>query len=148
MTPAAPRRNGGTHVTKTCKLCNEAKPVDAFHRDHGGRRSICGSCRSKTRKGRQETPLQRLKRKLWEEYKLTFEQYEALVEHQNGACAMCGVEPTAGSRLHVDHCHATGVVRGLLCMPCNIGVGFYEKRGQAAERYLAAYGDGHPLLKF
>lgn len=52
----------------------------------------------------------RLKRR----YGITAEQYDALLEAQGGVCAICG-EPPKGKALHVDHDHATGGVRGLLC---------------------------------
>ena len=136
-------------ASKTCKRCEESKPEADFHR-HGagkGRRPICSKCRSETRKRRQETPTQRLERKLWEEYKLTLAQYAALVEAQGGACAICRKSPDAGARLFVDHCHATGVVRALLCNPCNLMIGVFENHHRSATEYLAAYGAGNPLLK-
>jgi len=53
-------------------------------------------------------------------YGLTEEQYAAL----GGKCHICGLEKHAhGYRLHVDHDHATGKVRGLLCNGCNTGIG-------------------------
>lgn len=53
-------------------------------------------------------------------YGLTEEQYAAL----GGKCHICGLEKNAhGYRLHVDHCHDTGKVRGLLCHGCNTGIG-------------------------
>lgn len=134
-------------MTKTCTVCKETKPETAFHRDRGGRRmGMCGECRSKRRKGRQETPEQRLVRKLWQEYGLTVDQYEALIAAQDGACAICRQQPETGKRLAVDHCHATGNVRALLCTYCNVAVGVYENHGQAAAEYLATYGAGNPLL--
>lgn len=51
-------------------------------------------------------------------YGITLEQYNALLEQQGGACAICQRVPKAG-RLHVDHDHKTKVVRGLLCYRCN-----------------------------
>ena len=44
--------------------------------------------------------------------------YEALLTAQGGVCAICG-KPPKTRRLHVDHDHQTGRVRGLLCFTCN-----------------------------
>jgi predicted nucleic acid-binding Zn ribbon protein len=51
--------------------------------------------------------------------------YERLLVAQEGRCAICGAtEPGGrGGRFHVDHDHATGRVRGLLCHGCNVGIG-------------------------
>jgi len=53
-----------------------------------------------------------------------------MLEAQGGVCKLCSkpetrVNPQTGgvSRLAVDHCHKTGVVRGLLCLDCNTGLG-------------------------
>jgi hypothetical protein len=56
-------------------------------------------------------------------YGLEPEDYRALFESQHGACAICGKPETPGSRLHVDHDHTTGAVRGLLCNHCNVLIG-------------------------
>lgn len=54
-------------------------------------------------------------------------EHDALVRLQGGVCAACGRTPEeAGMRrrpLHVDHDHATGRVRGLLCHNCNLALG-------------------------
>jgi hypothetical protein len=44
--------------------------------------------------------------------------YEAQLARQDGHCAICPNTPKS-RRLHIDHDHKTGKVRGLLCFPCN-----------------------------
>lgn len=82
---------------------------------------------------------------LRKQYGITVEQYDAMLAAQGGGCAICGDPPDgvgrAGVRLHVDHCHATNRVRGLLCNSCNNGLGRFRDRPEllrAAAAYLAA----------
>jgi hypothetical protein len=56
-------------------------------------------------------------------YGLDAEGYERMLDEQGGLCAYCH---KPARRLVVDHCHATGVVRALLCDRCNMGVGHLE----------------------
>ena len=49
---------------------------------------------------------------------VTDEDYALMLATQGGGCAICG-NPPRTRRLHVDHDHKTGVVRGLLCFQCN-----------------------------
>jgi hypothetical protein len=76
-----------------------------------------------------------LKRK----YGITPEHYDALLAEQEGGCAICERPPTPGISLHVDHDHATGDIRGLLCFRCNNALGDFDDdhdRLAAALRYL------------
>ena len=82
------------------------------------------------------------------QYGITLEQYEAMLAAQNGCCAICRTSPTEKRQLHVDHCHATGRVRALLCSPCNTQLGSFEKLRDQATAYLAKYGTGNPLLNY
>lgn len=63
--------------------------------------------------------VKRSKRKLWEVYRMTPDEYIALYEAQEGLCAICR-ESTAAV---VDHCHDKGHVRALLCQHCNVMLG-------------------------
>lgn len=54
-------------------------------------------------------------------YGITAEDYRVLAEAHGGCCAICGDEPQ--DRLHIDHDHHTGIVRGLLCRGCNHALG-------------------------
>jgi len=63
-------------------------------------------------------------RRLELKYGLTPEQYAALFDTQGRCCSICK-SPTPGrkSEWHVDHCHASGKVRGILCACCNVMLG-------------------------
>lgn len=65
----------------------------------------------------------RWKVKIKMRYKLTPERYYEMLQEQEGMCAVCERLPVEGRKLCVDHCHDTGVVRGLLCDPCNRALG-------------------------
>jgi Autographiviridae endonuclease VII len=76
-------------------------------------------------------------RHLKKQYGISLTEYEALVECQRGVCAICRA-PEAGG-LHIDHDHASGRVRGLLCGRCNKALGLLDddpKRFRAAAMYL------------
>lgn len=68
----------------------------------------------------------------------TAEAYDAMLEAQGGGCAICG-NPPKSRRLHVDHDHKTGAVRGLLCHRCNRGLPTWvtERWLYKAAAYLA-----------
>lgn len=69
---------------------------------------------------------------------LTTEQYRAMHLKHDGRCWICGNLPS-GTRafLCVDHDHDTGRVRGLLCDPCNQGIGFLRDDVQLLRKAIA-----------
>jgi Autographiviridae endonuclease VII len=69
-------------------------------------------------------------------YGISLAEYDALLAKQNGACAICRRRSTR--MLCVDHCHVTGMVRGLLCHECNAALG-YLKDDQASLVAALAY---------
>jgi len=69
-------------------------------------------------------------------YGITHAEYDVMLAEQAGRCAICSGPPTGpGQRLHVDHCHTTGTVRGLLCGNCNTAIGLMA---DDPERLLSA----------
>lgn len=69
-------------------------------------------------------------------YGITLEDYRIMVSQQEGRCLIC----KESNELVVDHCHRTGVVRGLLCSQCNRAMGLFQDdpiRLQSAVQYLS-----------
>lgn len=70
---------------------------------------------------------------------ITLAEYEAMLERQGHCSAICFAdEPGGQGGFHVDHCHVTGKVRGLLCHRCNTGLGLF-KDSAALLRHAALY---------
>ena len=64
-----------------------------------------------------------LKRK----FNVTPKWFDEKLASQNGACAICQTETPGGpGHFHVDHCHGTKKIRGLLCNHCNVGLGCFK----------------------
>lgn len=76
-------------------------------------------------------------------YGLTPEIKQQFLWQQHDACAICGYE--FGQKLgdyHIDHCHQTGAVRGILCDRCNRGLGYFRDKPdflQQAAKYLTTH---------
>ncbi|MEV0470738.1 endonuclease VII domain-containing protein [Streptomyces prunicolor] len=73
-------------------------------------------------------------------------EYQALLDYQNGMCAICGQQRRY--RLDVDHDHKTGLVRGLTCRLCNRRILPGARDDPEVLRNAAAYLENPPALQF
>lgn len=128
---------------KTCTQCHTPKPLEDFYpvKRTGGHTSACKACTcvgaKKWREANPELFRKAIrKNQLLRKYGIGLEEYEAMRAAQGGACLLCGGKPE--SNLHVDHDHGTGAVRGLLCRPCNTGLGMFQEDA-ALLRRAASY---------
>ena len=115
---------------KTCNRCGEAKPLADFYPHPTGlhgRRPDCKICRNRGEvdRRRSSSKARRLARDASQRWRYNLEPIhrDALAAAQEGQCAICG---TAAGRLVIDHDHATGAVRGMLCDSCNLGLGHFR----------------------
>jgi Recombination endonuclease VII len=78
-------------------------------------------------------------------YGLTDSEYDEMVRQQGEVCRICGKkETTRKGKLHVDHSHRTGKVRGLLCGRCNGGLGCFDDSQEMLNKaieYLKTFDD-------
>lgn len=114
---------------KWCSRCQSEKPLAAF----ASKGAYCLPCQ---RAKGVETRLQAV-------YGMTVEDYQLILAAQDGLCAICKMKPRT-KRLHVDHCHKTSKVRGLLCSVCNSGVLASAKDNPEILRAAARYLDHNP----
>lgn len=128
------------HDGRLCEWCGEAVPPE-----RNARAKFC-SPRCKTKAGQ---PARSRRYSLKHKYRMTEADFDALLERQGGGCAVCGTTAPVGrgQQFHVDHDHATGVVRGLLCSECNTGLGKFKddiRLLENAMKYLLASVDFTP----
>ncbi|WP_155057541.1 endonuclease VII domain-containing protein [Streptomyces blattellae] len=115
---------------KLCRSCGEIKPHSEWHRNATASDGLATCCRTcKADRGRQG----HLKR----QYGLTVTECDEMIASQMGLCVICLKAPA----VHVDHCHETGRVRGVLCFNCNSAIGKLGDDPDAVRR-AAAYLEG------
>lgn len=146
---------------KKCPKCDTIKPLDNFGNNRtafDGKQPYCKPCSvAAVTKSRHKDPTShRRSSKAWREknaerhadnnarwkYGIEHGTYAQMYEAQGGLCAICRRPAEDNRRLHVDHCHATNKVRGLLCNNCNNGLGRFED-DSARLRSAADYIDVH-----
>jgi recombination endonuclease VII len=126
---------------KRCSTCKELKPIDQFSSNRttkDGKSYTCKPCSvesvrayhrrnpEKHREYNKDWARRNPERKKDIALKVTkgveFGTYDRMFEAQGGRCAICK-NPPGAQRFHLDHCHDSGKVRGLLCSCCNTGIG-------------------------
>ena len=113
---------------RRCCRCKQTLPIQMFpKRANGQYGQICAECKQFHQPYKPNAdPDASYDRHLRWKYGITLAEYMAMLDAQAGVCAICGSALRGNSwhkRLCVDHDHATGKVRGLLCSACNTAIG-------------------------
>ncbi|MFF1813159.1 endonuclease VII domain-containing protein [Streptomyces sp. NPDC058251] len=115
---------------KFCRGCGEIKPHSEWHRNASASDGLATCCKAcKVIRGREG----HLKR----QYGMTGAERDEMIASHMGLCVICLKAPA----VHVDHCHETGRVRGVLCFNCNSAIGKLGDDPDAVRR-AAAYLEG------
>ncbi len=124
---------------KICPRCEQEKSLDNFwkRKTRKGEQpaSLCKAC--STEKNRyKKTKVQRREKHLIRKYSIFLKDYSIMLIEQRGCCAICSKpeEEESYQVLHVDHCHKTGRVRGLLCRNCNHVLGLMKDNPELLRR--------------
>lgn len=120
-----------------CKICNEEKSTDDFYETC---KNVCKPCYiARVIRNQKSNPELYKSLKLQYSYGITLEERDQMIVDQNNRCACCGDEFEKSLHTHVDHCHKTLKIRGILCHNCNKGLGNFQDdpvRLEKAKIYL------------
>lgn len=110
--------------SKICGKCKEEKLISEYYKMRGeGLRksdynSFCKYCHN--RRSPKEQVMQRnAKARIKREFGLSIEEYRQYFEDADYKCSVCDSK----HKLVLDHCHSTGIIRGVLCHNCNTALG-------------------------
>lgn len=145
------RAKTSADAVKQCSECGETKPISDFYltSDRKRPRAKCKVChRAECReRWHNDATLRERNYDGWlrRTYGICLDEYNVLAESQSWVCAICGHEPKVryadkgryAHRLHLDHCHETGRVRGLLCFNCNRRISAFERTGPWLSQAIA-----------
>lgn len=122
--------------SKVCPSCNKELPLTFFpiaKKRQSGRASHCKECR------KNKYPYNAVSKRsihLRHRYGIEIDEYIYMYNKQGGTCAICQSMISIDKTSHVDHCHKTGKVRGLLCFMCNSALGKFKDSKQILLRAI------------
>jgi hypothetical protein len=96
--------------------------------------SWCKDCTKRKERDRvARQPMEQRKEKwLRHKYGITFTDFKNIYDKQDGVCCICSrkliifEDASSTHKACLDHCHTTGVIRGILCNHCNRALGLFE----------------------
>jgi hypothetical protein len=139
---------------KKCTKCGVEKPLSEFSKHKSGKNGIraqcklcinfvrSGTCIKKPKRTEEETKNLYKSRAFKRKYGISKEDFYILKFKQNNKCAICQNELENDKKSHMDHCHNSGKLRGVLCTTCNVGLGMFKDSLlllKSAVKYIKKY---------
>ena len=128
---------------KICKTCLIEQDDSMFYKNRNSTLNNCKKCCYEKELEYYKNPENRLKKRkstIKRKYNLDFNQYELMMIAQGSSCKICDkILSENGSKdvkPHVDHCHTTGSVRGILCSYCNTMLGVFKDNPEYFQRAI------------
>jgi hypothetical protein len=148
---------------KNCTKCSNQKPLSEYNKNKKRKDGLSAWCKSCTKlssakwykinankviarsrqwalSNQEKKKLNSRKSHLKRKYNMSLEDEKKLIDNQKNKCAICNIEMiTEQSKFHIDHCHNSGKVRGVLCNSCNTGLGMFKDSQEylkSAVKYL------------
>lgn len=147
-------RSYANHVLSAAPICGKCGQVKALREMSKSAMGTCKRCRTAAVRAwaaANPSEWERSKRAshLRRKYGLSIAEVEEMLARQGGVCAICGSAgpDSRGFRPHIDHCHKSGKVRGVLCGRCNAGLGSFCDN-TATLRAAIAYLEVNQLGRF
>lgn len=135
------KESGSLRKCRTCGTCaKNAEELELFVKSKDskfGRYNLCKKCHTESDTNRNSNnSLDKRCRK----FGITADEYNNFISIQNNSCAICNKHKDEfsgrGNNFHIDHCHTSGKVRGLLCSNCNTGLGQFKDNIKSLENAI------------
>ena len=117
-------------MLRVCKVCNIEKDSSDFYTG----RKDCKECKNAAARKKWAENIEassRYKKRARERakerrYGITQDEFDIMLVNQNNKCKLCNNTFKNSKDTHIDHCHSSSKVRGLLCSSCNIALGQFN----------------------
>ena len=109
---------------RLCTSCSEIKTVNSFRKNstytHGVTHQCKDCLRGYNRENKRSWNIKNI-------YGLSLERYDEMIIEQDSKCKLCDTDfSNMKTQPHIDHCHSSNQVRGLLCSNCNTALGLFK----------------------
>lgn len=126
---------------RICKRCNNPFWI----KENGAKLLYCSSFCAREYNIRKHIELRKTNivhkkkqrnRHYFKEYKITEDEKNIILKSQNDKCPICETSPGNPKNWHLDHCHKTGKIRGILCSRCNQGLGLFKDNVESLRKAI------------